>query len=219
MSGRQTRRGRHGGGADVGGRPTRKRDDPAVPIEEEPRGPPQRVDNAGANVVGFIAQLLEAHQQQHAAHQLQQQAQGEALVQVLQQINNQNSTGRMHRMLTFFSGTDDEDIDDWVNLVEAEAVAGGWSGIMKLAMPKAALRGSAARWEPTPEEANEWTTWSTTIKAAFRKRYTFHEWYDLVDARKQRVGESSAQYISEINKFKILCPRSIDEEEFVMMVI
>ena len=190
-----------------------------VPPPPPPPPPPAVVvPLIGPEVLGLLAQLLQNQQQQQNVIQDQQQAQAQALTQVIQHMNDQRAEGRVHHRLGWFEGKASEDVDDWIRLVEAEAAAGDWNEALKMKMAKAALRGSASRWMPPDDANNNWMA-CTAIKLAFRKKYTYNEWIELVAARKQLVGESAAQYVSEMKKLLQFSPKLLDEEEYVKMII
>jgi hypothetical protein len=103
--------------------------------------------------------------------------------------------------------------------VNAEALVGGWNDKLKLNMAKAAMRGAATRWRPNGNVENEWGAWSQAIAEAFRKQYTLEEWFQLVKARQQGLGESAARYASEKSKLLRFYPEPFVEQKFVTYLI
>lgn len=185
--------------------------------------PPAPGDAQGMNL---LAQLMAAQQQQQEVFQRQQRereaqhaAQTERLAQALRQIAEQNGMPRTNRKLTEFFGRPEDDVDDWIHSVNQEAAAGNWPEAHKLNMARAALRGAASHWEPDAAMNVDWAAWSMALVSAFRKKYTLHEWFNLIMGRKQRENESAAQYAIETKKLLLFCPHPMEEREFVKYVI
>jgi hypothetical protein len=125
----------------------------------------------------------------------------------------------MNRKLSEFKGDPKEDVDDWLHSVGVEATAGNWPELVKLNMAKAALRGAASLWGVNPEEGGNWEAWSHAFAAAFRRKYTLEEWFELVKARKQKENEPAEQYALELKKLLKFCPENIAEAKFVKYAI
>ena len=201
-----------------------------IPHVQPPIVPP-------ADAMAMLAQLLvgqHAQQQQQHAAQLEQQAvrdaaaaaavdaanaQTLALAQAMQQIANNAAQPRSNRKLKEFTGTEREDVDDWIESVDREAAAGNWTPETKLNNAKAALRGSASRWQSAPADAGNWLLWSTSFSFAFRKKYTMQQWFELVQSRKQRQNEPAAQYALEIQRLQKFCPHPVEESLLVKYAI
>lgn len=88
-------------------------------------------------------------------------------------------------------------------------------------MVNAALRWVAAnwQWQPPTVVADDWAKWSAAFREAFRKRYTFVEWENMVKARHQLVSESATQYALFKSTLRQYCPHQMNEEEFVPYLI
>ncbi|KZS13011.1 Uncharacterized protein APZ42_021947 [Daphnia magna] len=128
--------------------------------------------------------------QQHA-----QQQQGNALQTALQAIQN-NQNAFVSQPLPTFSDR-------------------------KRKMVNAALRWVAAnwQWQPPTVVADDLAKWSAAFREAFRKRYTFVEWENMVKARHQLVSESATQYALFKSTLRQYCPHQMNEEEFVPYLI
>ena len=206
--------------------------EPAHPQQVPGEGGNQPVPDANVpNVMMFLAHLMagqreqqEAQQQhqreQQEAQQQHQTAQAGALTAALRDLaRREGAPGRTNRKLPTFSAEEKEEVDDWIHAVNAEARAAGWDGNVKLDMAKAALRGAAARWRPDGDVEAEWEAWSQALAGAFRKQYTLEEWFHLVKARQQEIGESAARYALEKSKLLRFCPEPFAERKFVTYLI
>ena len=215
---------------------------------QNPIQPPQPAIVPPIDAIALLAQVLAGQQQQQNLHHQQQQQQHEAqleqqavrdaaaaaavvaataaanaqtlaLAQAMQQIANNAAQPRSNRKLKEFTGTEREDVDDWIESVDREATAGNWTPETKLNNAKAALRGSASRWQAAPADADDWHMWSISFALAFRKKYTMQQWFELVKARKQKQNEPAAQYALEIQRLQKFCPHPVEESLLVKYAI
>lgn len=143
-----------------------------------------------------------------------------------QQMNEQNHLREQNDNLAHptYSAKNEEDMFDFIEVVNREAVAGGWDDNGKLRLAKGALRGIAAEWRWQHDLRLEWTPtdwngWSTALCTAFRKRYSFAEWEKLVTAHVQRKDESAPQYALSKAKLRRHCPYQITEADFIPYLI
>ncbi|KAK4009524.1 hypothetical protein OUZ56_018651 [Daphnia magna] len=133
----------------------------------EPPGPalPLPMQNIVANP--HAPNAMAPDEQQAAQRQLQT-TQAEALSTALRSLaQREGAPRRSNRILPAFSASEEDEVDDWIHAVNAEARAGAWNDEVKLDMAKAALRGAAARWRPNGDVENEWETWSRALAEAF----------------------------------------------------
>ena len=195
--------------------------EPAHPQQVPGEGGNQPVPDANVpNVMMFLAHLMMGQREQQEAQQQHQTAQAGALTAALRDLaRREGAPGRTNRKLPTFSAEEKEEVDDWIRAVNAEARAAGWDGNVKLDMAKAALRGAAARWRPDGDVEAEWEAWSQALAGAFRKQYTLEEWFHLVKARQQEIGESAARYALEKSKLLRFCPEPFAERKFVTYLI
>ncbi|EFX60536.1 hypothetical protein DAPPUDRAFT_276911, partial [Daphnia pulex] len=91
----------------------------------------------------------------------------------LQERMVEQNQQRNHELPTY-SGKAEEDVLEFVETVNREAVAGNWPENQKLQLAKGALREIASewRWLHDAEAPRNWEGWSAALCAAFRKRYT-----------------------------------------------
>ncbi|KAI9565423.1 hypothetical protein GHT06_009215 [Daphnia sinensis] len=113
-------------------------------------------------------------------------------------------------------GKAEEDVLEFVETVNREAVAGNWPENQKLQLAKGALREIASewRWLHDAEAPRDWEGWSAALCAAFRKRYTFGEWEKMVTAKVQQTNETGPQYALAKTKLRRHCPYPMTEADF-----
>lgn len=112
----------------------------------------------------------------------------------LQERMVEQNRQRNHELPTY-SGKAEEDVLEFVETVNREAVAGNWSENQKLKLAKGALREIASewRWLHDAEAPRDWDEWSDALCAAFRKRCTFGEWEKMVTTKVQQTNETGQQ--------------------------
>lgn len=97
-----------------------------------------------------------------------------------QQMNEQNRLREQNKNLALptYSAKIEEDVLDYIEDINREAIAGGWDDNRKFHLAKGALRGIAAewRWQHDLEIPADWNGWSTALCTAFRNGIVLWEW-------------------------------------------
>ena len=138
----------------------------------------------------------------------------------LQQRMVEQNRQRNHELPTY-SGKTEEDVLEFIETVNREALAGDWPENQKLQLAKGALREIASewRWLHDAEAPPNWEGWSAALCAAFRKRYTFGEWEKMVTAKVQQTNETGPQYALTKAKLRRHCPYPMTEADFVPYLV
>jgi hypothetical protein len=138
----------------------------------------------------------------------------------LQQRMVEQNQQRHHELPTY-SGKAEEDVLEFIETVNREAMAGGWPENQKLQLAKGALREIASewRWLHDAEAPRNWEGWSAALCAAFCKRYTFGEWEKMVTAKVQQSNETGPQYALTKAKMRRHCPYPMTETDFVPYLV
>lgn len=138
----------------------------------------------------------------------------------LQQRMVEQNQQRHHELPTY-SGKAEEDVLEFIETVNREAMVGGWPENQKLLLAKGALREIASewRWLHDAEAPRNWEGWSAALCAAFCKRYTFGEWEKMVTAKVQQSNETGPQYALTKAKMRRHCPYPMTETDFVPYLV
>ena len=174
-----------------------------------------------------------------AAIQQRYERSQDVLTQRLQQLQQQQRTGAaadtaalVERLVTvirpptvdsldkdqFFGGQPSESLSSWLRLLEQKAVREGWNHAARRNAPIRSLKpGSRAEeWQNfVGVEKPTWTDWQRAIKLAFGDDMSPLQWAIMVEARKQKKGETGASYV--LDKVSLLRRRveTMDEDETI----
>ncbi|KAK4017340.1 hypothetical protein OUZ56_032287 [Daphnia magna] len=182
-----------------------------------------------------LAALAANQQQQQQQFQLQQQQQQQFQLQQ-QQIQQQQDllTNLANRLLAApaaipvvapvpaqavairatldtdvkYSGSTDESIQDWLQLVNRKALAENWGDVDKRRAAISSLFGKALNWqEEIGANIPQWDDWIDGLRRAFEIQLTEVQWQMMVEGRKQLPNEPGSTYA--LDKLKLCRRRAI----------
>lgn len=223
----------------AGGLPAEHQDEWDAVVPEGPGPAPQGV-GVVVRAMGRLTMQLAANQaEQQAAHQ-RQYAELQATLLAQQQLNHQLQQqyqvlvqgqrfpvdeGRRIRnsacdRIAVFTGAPEDRLDDWLDSLERVAVVEGWTEADRRRVAIIKLSGVAARWHDQAGHAfPDWQAWMTQIRAAFEPKLTMADWGQMVEGRKQQIGESGVQYALDKMKICRRCPIDIPEADLIPYLI
>ncbi|CAN8020621.1 unnamed protein product [Ixodes persulcatus] len=98
--------------------------------------------------------------------------------------------------LPTYSGTDTENLTEWIASLESMRERCSWSDMAMLSAGISRLRGRAAAWHRTEGTAiKEWADWLTALKNEFDKQPLFCQWVTSVNARSQKHNKAMTDYM------------------------
>ena len=115
-----------------------------------------------------------------------------------------------------YSGSANESISDWLQLINQKAVAENWGDAEKRRAAVASLCGQALTWQD--EIGNrivDWDDWSQGLRDAFEIQLTESQWQVIIETRRQLPAEPGSTYV--LDKIKICRRRPIQMTEIQMI--
>ncbi|KZS05614.1 Uncharacterized protein APZ42_031149 [Daphnia magna] len=107
-----------------------------------------------------------------------------------------------------YSGSTDESIQDWLQLVNRKALAENWGDVDKRRAAISSLFGKALNWqEEIGANIPQWDDWIDGLRRAFEIQLTEVQWQMMVEGRKQLPNEPGSTYALE--KLKLCRRRAI----------
>ncbi|KAI9555914.1 enzymatic polyprotein [Daphnia sinensis] len=106
-----------------------------------------------------------------------------------------------------YSGSNEESVNDWLQLVNRKALAENWGDDDKRRAAISSLFGKALTWqEEIGVNILDWDDWLLALRGSFEVRLTEGQWQAMVEARRQLPNEPGSTYVLE--KIKICRRRS-----------
>lgn len=107
-----------------------------------------------------------------------------------------------------YSGSTDESIQDWLQLVNRKALAENWGDVDKRRAAISSLFGKALTWqEEIGANIPQWDDWIDGLRRAFEIQLTEGQWQMMVEGRKQLANEPGSTYA--LDKVKLCRRRAI----------
>ena len=96
----------------------------------------------------------------------------------------------------------------------------GWTDQQKKQVAVRRLAGTAQQWHITRGFVNDdWLAWSVALVNNFSRRLSFTEWNKMVEARRQRQGETGIEYALDKVQLCRLAPTVLDDAQIVPLLI
>ncbi|RWS20439.1 uncharacterized protein B4U80_12077, partial [Leptotrombidium deliense] len=109
-----------------------------------------------------------------------------------------HTTPDLSASIATYSGKRHESLKSWLDSLETAKSQCNWSAQVVRGIAINRLRGEAKCWQSYDgKDHKEWSEWKKALRSAFDKPLTMREWNEMVNNRKQRDGESVAEYMSE----------------------
>lgn len=107
-----------------------------------------------------------------------------------------------------YSGSKDESLQDWLQLVNRKALAEGWQDADKRRAAISSLYGKALTWhEEIGTNIPLWADWLNNLCGTFEIQLTESQWQIQVEERKQLPNETGSAYV--LDKVKLCRRRAI----------
>jgi hypothetical protein len=93
-----------------------------------------------------------------------------------------------------FSGEPTESVMEWLNKIEARAVAKNWPDEAKKRAAQSTLVGRARTWDLAAGQALDFPAWRAALISNFGRQLTEQQWRAKMELRSQLVGEPAINY-------------------------
>jgi hypothetical protein len=119
-----------------------------------------------------------------------------------------------------FHGTSTEYAQGFIDHVNRVGVTEGWTNPQRLQVAVRRLTGTAQQWQiQAGYMQNNWFLWSAAFVDSFSQRLSFTEWNRMVEARRQRLGETGMEYALDKLQLCRLSPVQLDDRQIIAFLI